>query len=67
MVIKGREGVGQGHSLASLSLASHKRGVGSSDGVCGELTGRRPSPPPHVMSRVQSRCCPGVMSETRGR
>jgi hypothetical protein len=36
-----REGVGQGHSLASLSLASHKRGVGSSDGVCGELTGRR--------------------------
>jgi hypothetical protein len=27
--------VGQGHSLASLSLASHKRGVGSSDGVWG--------------------------------
>jgi hypothetical protein len=31
----GREGVGQGHSLAWLSLASHKRGVGSSDGVWG--------------------------------
>jgi hypothetical protein len=31
----GREGVGQGHSLASLSLASHKRGGGSSDGVWG--------------------------------
>jgi hypothetical protein len=27
--------VGQGHSLASLSLASHKRGLGSSDGVWG--------------------------------
>jgi hypothetical protein len=27
--------VGQGHSLASLSLASDKRGVGSSDGVWG--------------------------------
>jgi hypothetical protein len=27
--------VGQGHSLASLSLASHERGVGSSDGVWG--------------------------------
>jgi hypothetical protein len=46
--------VGQGHSLASLSLASHKRGVGSSDGVCGELmTGRRSSPSPHVMRLVQ--------------
>jgi hypothetical protein len=51
--------VGQGHSLASLSLASDKRGGGSSDGVCGELTGRRSSPPPHVMRLVQSRCCPG--------
>jgi hypothetical protein len=27
--------VRQGHSWASLSLASHKRGVGSSDGVWG--------------------------------
>jgi hypothetical protein len=27
--------VGQGHSLALLSLASHKGGVGSSDGVWG--------------------------------
>jgi hypothetical protein len=50
--------VEQGHSLAQISLASHKRGVGSSDGVCGELTGRRSSPPPHVMRLVQRRCCP---------
>jgi hypothetical protein len=57
--------VGQGHSLASLSLASHKMGVGSSDGVCGELTGRRSSPPPHMMRLVQSRCCPGVTGTGR--
>jgi hypothetical protein len=62
---RGREGVRQGHSLASLSLASHQRGVRSSDGVCGALTGRRSSPPPHVMRLVQSRCCPGVTGTDR--
>jgi hypothetical protein len=33
--------------------------------VCGELTGRRSSPPPHVMRLVQSRCCPGVTGTGR--
>jgi hypothetical protein len=46
--------VGQGHSLASLSLASHnKRGVGSSDGVWGADWAAVVSPSPRDEANVK--------------
>jgi hypothetical protein len=42
-----------------------KRGGSGRATVCGEQTGRRSSPPPHVMRLVQSRCCPGVTGTGR--
>jgi hypothetical protein len=63
----GREGGRQwGRATAWLRSAwLRTRGGSGRATVCGELTGRRSSPPPHVMRLVQSRCCPGVTATGR--